>query len=116
MLTFNLKKWFKIRGIQNPKKFLIQFGFSENQAQRLIKFSPYSLRLSTVFKLCLALRCTPNDLIELRPSNKHPVPENHPLLALMHVDFFNPLEIADNIPPDKLKSFKSAVEEIKSKL
>ena len=42
-----------------------QTGISKSTLESLASRPSYNTRLSTIEKLCLALRCTPGDLLEL---------------------------------------------------
>ncbi len=116
MLITNINKLFKLRGITKPKKFLVDNGFSNTTAYNITHYRFTTLTLDKVEKLCLILNCTPNDLLEFRPAKDALIPENHPLLKLRPSESFNINEIAQDIPIDKIHEFKSAVDEIKSKL
>jgi len=116
MLYTNIKKLFDLRGIKKPVKFLKENGFSDNTAYKIVSHRFTSLSLDKVEKLCIALSCTPNDLLEFKPDPNSSIPENHPLQKLKPTESFNIFDITKDIPNEKIPEFKSALEEIKSKL
>jgi DNA-binding Xre family transcriptional regulator len=44
-------------------------GISVNTLQSLASRADYNTTLATIEKLCIALRCNPGELLELRPSD-----------------------------------------------
>jgi DNA-binding Xre family transcriptional regulator len=67
MMYFNFSKLFKLRGISKGTKFLEKHGLSYNQAYRMLYYRSSETHLKLLEKVCLALNCTPNDLIEWKP-------------------------------------------------
>ena len=82
MLKFNLHPFFKVRGVGNPRRFLIDLGINHISAAKLLKGEMTSLRLEHIEKICLALRCTPNDLLEWTPDNTFSADAAHPIHAI----------------------------------
>ena len=84
ILYFNIPKLFKLRNISKPRIFLSQNGFYifTDKKSRHLPRCRSNISVNVVEKLCLALNCTPNDLLEWIPSKDSQVPENHPLHAL----------------------------------
>jgi len=116
MLYTNIKKLFKLRGIDNPVKFLLKNGFKYSSAYNIANSRFTSLTLDKVEKLCIALSCTPNDLLEFKPDKNTAIPENHPLQKLKPTETLSFFDITKDIPNEKIPEFKSALEQIKSKL
>ena len=116
MLRFNLKKIYRMRGIHKPMKFLQRHGFSYSKAYSLAHNRMNAVRLDNLEKLCFLLNCTPNDLLEWKPTLPEHNVENHPMLKLMPKEDFNFLEIIKDIPPEQIPEFKKSVVEAKSKL
>ena len=82
MLVLHLTPVFAARGIEKPFSFLIKSGFTYHAAHVLSNGATRVLRLDHVEKLCLILRCEPNDIIRFIPSANQVVEENHPLQKL----------------------------------
>ncbi|WP_320054520.1 helix-turn-helix domain-containing protein [uncultured Acetobacteroides sp.] len=68
MLVFNLSRIFRAAGVRDPRKFLKEKGYKENTVHRIVNLQVSQLRLSSLEAMCLKLGCTPNDLLEWRPS------------------------------------------------
>ncbi len=62
MLYSTIAEILKDREIANPNRFLCQNGFTPHTASRLLNNKTKSISHQHLQKLCLLLRCTPNDL------------------------------------------------------
>ncbi len=116
MLITNINKLLKLRGITKPKNFLMENGFSNTTAYNITHYRFTTLTLDKVEKLCIALSCTPNDLLEFKPDPNSSIPENHPLNKLKPVQPFSLFEITKDIPNDKIHELLSGIDELKLKL
>jgi DNA-binding Xre family transcriptional regulator len=67
MLILDLQRVFDLRGINRPAKFLIDHGFSKSTVTRLINYRISSINMKFLEKLCIILKCTPNDLLRWTP-------------------------------------------------
>jgi len=70
-----------------------------------------SFSLDTVEKLCLALNCTPNDLLEWTPSKNMTVNDTHALNALKRNEDFleNVNRLVNNVPLEKLEKIQEII-------
>lgn len=84
MLKFNLNVILAKQKIPYPRRFLLEtVKINHVAATNLLKGSTKSLHLSYLSRLCVALQCTPNDLLEWIPDKSGvALPENHPLQKL----------------------------------
>jgi len=83
MLKYNINRVIKARGIDKPNKFLRQAGIYEAFALRIKNNKVNRINLPTIEKLCILLKCTPNDLMEWEAdSNAEPF-SDHPLNIMM---------------------------------
>lgn len=82
MFKFTFDRFFKAKGIDKPFTFLVRAGFSENFATRVNQNRVQRIGLKELEKLCLALRCTPNDLIDWIPDQTINTDKEHPIHAL----------------------------------
>lgn len=82
MLHFNLAYLLDSKGIVNPYNFLIKQGLTPNVATRCVRGKIEQLKLKHISRICLALHCTPNDLLVWEDSEE-PLPAGHPLEALV---------------------------------
>jgi len=113
MLYFNIPKLFKLRNISKPRIFLSQNGFTYSQAKNLATYRRSNISVNVVEKLCLALNCTPNDLLEWIPSKDSQVPENHPLHALKPSETLDLDELLKDIAPSQIPQIKKAIQQAK---
>jgi len=104
MLTFNFNRVFKARGVERSFSYLCEQGYSPNFASRIKNNRGKQLKLDDLEKLCLLLRCTPNDLLEWKPAASLENPESHPLGALLRDKQLEQLnQLLHNLPLDKLE-------------
>ncbi len=116
MLQLKVRKLLKLRGIDKHMKFLLENGFTYSVTYNICNLRRNSISLRSIEKLCVALSCTPNDLLEFHPAKDSPLPDSHPLNKLKPSDTFNLFEVTKDIPNEKIPELKSAIEEIKSKI
>ena len=81
-LKLNLKELFITRGIRHPYSEMSKLGISHAVIHSLISGTQVLLKIVHVEKICLALRCTPNDLFRWAPLQGANVPQSHPLHSL----------------------------------
>ena len=63
MLRFELQSLMESREVHQPLNFLVKAGFNYHTAHRLLNTNPRSIRMDHVEQLCIALNCTPDDLL-----------------------------------------------------
>lgn len=113
MLRLNLQAVMRQRGIMNPTKYLLKKGFSRHQTGRLLRNEQESISYKTLEKLCLALHCTPDELLVWEKPMDVAVPEHHPLHRLLpkpeEVDLLQKLQ---QLPMDKLEQLKQIMKDL----
>lgn len=115
MLTYNLKKLFRLRGITSIASFLVQNGFGKQTAYRINEGRFSYLSPAHLEKLCIALNCTPNDLMEWEPNTNIEKPELLGLNKLRPAPVGDFRHFANDIPYEKMNDFILQVEEINPK-
>ncbi len=83
MLKYNINKVLKERRIEKPIKYLRQAGIYEAFALRIKNNQVKRINLPTIEKLCILLKCTPNDLMEWKPDDNAELYKDHPLNIMM---------------------------------
>jgi len=116
MLYTNIQKLFALRGITKPAKFLMQNGFTRTMAYNITSSRFTYLDMNKFEKLCIALSCTPNDLLEWQPNPSAAIPESHPLHALKPNPNSNLTEVLKNIPIPQIPEIIKAIETAKQNL
>ena len=107
------------RGISSPLVYLRQNGLTRFQIHRLMHKDWRSISMDVLEKLCLALNCTPNDLLEWTPDFANqdaesttlrmlkPQPENENMGAMLSQLPYNKLreivKIVNEIPKQERK-------------
>jgi len=110
MLYLNLTSLLKERGVTKPVALLVKAGFTYYAANELANSRVRNLSLKHLERLCLALNCTPNDVLTWRREEGSAVPKNHPLEKLAPKEE----EVAINdvllqLPVEKLKEVRQFV-------
>jgi DNA-binding Xre family transcriptional regulator len=112
MLKLNLNYIFKIRGIKNTYGFIKKLGFSHDVSHRLAQGQTLGVKMKQLEALCLALHCTPNDLMEFEDTEGK-VRADHPILNLKRdKEMVESIEQLRKLPLDKIKQLKRLMEEI----
>ncbi len=83
MLYINLRKILSDRGIERHIPYLRKIGLANYTAKSMLSSGNKYLGLEHAERICLALKCSPNDLLEWRPdAGTPPPPDDHPLHKL----------------------------------
>lgn len=111
MLYLNLNPVLRLRGIEKPFSFLVRSGFSNHTAHYLLSTSPRAIRLDHLEKLCLLLRCVPNDIIGWRPDPDTFIDDNTPLKNLRDNESssFDLKSTLMNLPLNELRSLSEKI-------
>lgn len=83
---YNFTRVFKARGIDKPFTYLRKAGFSDSFATKINKNNIVRLDPKFIEKLCILLKCTPNDLFEWYPDEESNLDADHPLNKIKHSD------------------------------
>jgi len=86
MIRYNFDRVFKARGIERPFSFLRQAGFSDNFATKIKKNNVKRIDLRELEKLCVVLKCTPNDFFEWIPDKDVQIDKDHALNMIRKSD------------------------------
>jgi len=109
MLKFDFPRVFKARGIDRPFSFLVNYGYSTNMATRIVNNRTRQVNLRDIEKLCMILKCTPNDFFDWVPGKSDINMENHPLNALKRSDKSVLAQLINDIPMDKLADIEKLI-------
>ena len=112
MLHFNFTRVFKAKGIHTPSKFLVQHGFSDKFATRVVRNDFRKFNIDDVEKLCEIFLCTPNDLLQWTPDSKTSDPTTHPLAPLMRDEKVMDLtRTLNSVPFERLLEIEKLIQE-----
>ena len=112
MLKVNILRVCSIRSINKPLSFFRNHGFSSASATRMAGGTMNSFSLETVEKLCLALNCTPNDLLEWVPSKDMATNTTHSLNSLKRNEaLLNSVsQLVNSVPLEKLERIQEIIQ------
>ena len=110
MLRFSLDHLFKARSINRPAQFLSRLGFAIGTSAGIRYGTSNVLNLRHIEKLCEALKCTPNDLLEWQPSKDQADTPDHPLAPLRHRSKADQVvQLINNLNYDKLTEIEDLI-------
>lgn len=115
MIKYNFDRIFKARGIDKPFTYLTKAGFSDNFATKIKNDRVKRLGLKEIERLCILLRCTPNDFFEWIPDNDQ-VDKDHALRLIRKSDkVFDLTKTLNSVPLGELDKIEELInEKIKS--
>ncbi len=112
MLKYNFDRIMKARGIQRPFTYLKKAGFSDNFATRVKNNRINRLNLESMERLCILLRCTPNDLMEWIPESKHNIDHEHPINNIKKSNkVIDITKTLNSVPLGKLEEIENLINE-----
>ena len=82
MLYLNLKRVMRLRGVENHYKMLLDLGFAPATVRNLLSNRVWRIDFENLEKICIALNCTPNDVLEWLPPENQANPEAHALIKM----------------------------------
>lgn len=112
MFILNVKRIMSLRGIEKHYKFLLNLGFTPATANLLLSSTAQRVTLEYLERLCLALNCTPNDLIEWKAGNAQAVAETHSINSLKKKNLDVMLS---EVPVYKFEQMADILQDLKSK-
>lgn len=110
MINFNFERVFKARGIDKPFTYLIKAGFSDNFATKIKNNRVKRIGLKELEKLCIILRCTPNDFYQWTPDANDKSYSEHPLNIIRKTDKVIDLtKTLNSIPLGELEEIEALI-------
>ena len=82
MITLDVERIAKLKGIAKPYAFLVKNGFTHHVAHNITNGSCKGIRFDHLEKLCRALHVLPHDLFCYKPHGRGINPSNDVLLPL----------------------------------
>ena len=112
MIIYRFDRLFRARGIDRPFTFLQQAGFSMNFASKIKNNRVSRLNMKEMEKLCLLLRCTPNDMMVWIPDKNVPHDADVPLASLRLPEIeIDMVKAINAIPLAKLERIEKLIQE-----
>ncbi len=104
MLEYNLKKLYKMRGIEKPMRFLMKNGFTKSTANTLASRKQKAIKTNVIERLCEVFKCTPNELMEWTPDTPEMDNAEHPLYGLKkETEVYSFKELTENMTIREIK-------------
>lgn len=112
MIKYNFERIFKARGISRPFSFLKANNFSDNFASRIKNNRVARLDMKHLERLCLLLKCTPNDIMEWNPESNTDYDASHPLNEIRRtINEVDLVKTISSIPLGKLEEIENLIKE-----
>jgi DNA-binding Xre family transcriptional regulator len=115
MLYFNIKKVLRLRGVDEHYRFLVNLGFVPSTAHNFLRSDVTLVRLEQIEKLCVALNCTPNDLLEWQPNQNQTLAETHSMNKLKKRADKSLPELLGEIPIEKFEQIAEILQDSNDK-
>lgn len=113
MLKLYIRELCLKKGLKATQTLLMGFGISYNTAKHLLHGDVKSIKLDTLYKLCLHLDCYVEDIFVYIPEGNHMVPEGHPLRRLFRPRApLNPPDIIKDLNPEELAKVHNFIEKM----
>lgn len=104
----------KLRGINHHYHFLLNLGFAASTARKMMN-GYIEIKLEQIEKLCVALNCTPNDLLQWQPDASQAVSETHSMNNLKRSADNDLPKLLNEIPTDKFEQILEILQNLKDK-
>jgi len=115
MLSFNLPRILKIKGIDKPFSHFMNLGYSRGTASKMSQNTLNTFTPAKLERYCIEFNCTPNDLYEYKPSTKNPLHKDHPLMALVREEKTAEINaLLHDLPMEKIRELAHLIKEEKS--
>ncbi|MFZ1805630.1 MAG: helix-turn-helix transcriptional regulator [Cyclobacteriaceae bacterium] len=113
MLKFELQSLMESREVQDSLSFLVKAGFNYHTAHRLLRTNSRSIRMDHVEQLCIALNCTPDDLLVWEAPKSMSNLSKHPLKKLTNRQRKGSiLPKIKSLPQDKLDELRQYIDKL----
>jgi DNA-binding Xre family transcriptional regulator len=115
MLYLNIKRMMRLRGTENHYHLMLKLGFVPSTARAFLSGEIVLIKLEQLEKLCVALNCTPNDLLEWRPDASLNVSETHSMNSLKRSGEKDLPKLLNEIPSDKFEQILDILQDLQHK-
>ena len=115
MLSLNIRRMLRLRGVDDHYHLLLGLGFAASSARNFLSGNVALIKLEQIEKLCVALNCTPNDLLEWRPDASQSVSDMHSMNALKRTAEKDLPKLLNEIPSDKFEQILDILQDLQNK-
>ena len=110
MIQLYIKDYMDSKGIVAKISVLQKYGIPFNTARIILEGRAKNIKLDTLNKLCIALHCTPDSLLNYHNTHQE-IHEQHPLNGLTKLPEVNPLELLRYATPEQMEKIKKVMRE-----
>lgn len=115
MFVFNVKKVMRLRGVEHHQHFMAKLGIVPSSANNFLNGTATQIKFDQLERLCVALNCTPNDLLEWQPSADQMVAETHSLNNLKRKTDKDLPALLGEVPLEKFEQIADILQDLKNK-
>lgn len=115
MLYLNIKRVMSLRGVNNHYKMLLDLGFAPATARNFLSNAVWRITFENLEKLCLALNCTPNDLIEWLPPENQTNPDAQALIKMKRNRDEDLSKLLKTLPIEKFEQIAEILQDLNNK-
>ena len=116
MITFNLPRLLKIKGVTRPFSYFMSIGYSRGSASKMSQNTEQGFTLTKLERYCIDFNCTPNDLFDFHPNPKQNLPPDHALYQLNREDNTEEINtLLHELPIEKIRELAQLVKKEKQK-
>ncbi|MCL9805758.1 helix-turn-helix transcriptional regulator [Flavobacterium amniphilum] len=99
-----------MKGIHRPFTHMTSLGYSGSFATKMTHNDVRQMNLDILEKICRDFNCTPNDLIDFKPSANSALPKDHALHSLTKTEVDNGLqEKINTLTADKIQQIHDII-------
>lgn len=109
MLTLQVSRVLRIRGIQKPYNYLRKLGLSHNVVHRMLSGKSAGIKMDQLQRICLALHCTPNDLMHW-DGGQTSIAADHPIQKLTKKEDAATMDYLRKLPLEKMEQIRELLE------
>lgn len=113
MLYLNIKRLMRIRGIDNHYKFILDLGFAPATVRNLLSNAVWRINFDHLEKFCLALNCTPNDILQWQPPDNQANAEAQALIKLKRDPAEDLPKLLSSLPMEKFDEIIGIIQDLK---
>lgn len=115
MLYINLRRVMRLRGVEDHYKMLVELGFAPATARNFLGYGVRRITFEHLEQLCLALNCTPNDLLEWKPNDNQATAEAQALIKLKRNQEEDLQKLLGSMPMEQIEQAFGIIQELKNK-
>lgn len=104
----------RLRGVEDHYKMLLNLGFAPATARNFLGYGVRRITFEHLEQLCLALNCTPNDLLEWKPADSQATAEAQALIKLKR-DQEDLQKLLGSVPMEQIEQAFGIIQELKNK-